>query len=228
LGSRKIRRRIIKDFKKSQLAAAKQSHTHHQQSTKQAESEKLREQVRQLQREIIKHKENKVRLEQQVAELTAAKDKLKRKLTEVKQTEKPAESKDKAEPASEGRSQPEIREEKQAKQSIAEEPTTDDKEQTVISESEQVGQDIGEQISELPAKDEQVKRKPPRRSKAYEDSHRVEDDVNQKLCRKCNEWKPESEFHKNASSKDGLAGSCKACKAKAAKEYRRRRKAAQD
>lgn len=43
-----------------------------------------------------------------------------------------------------------------------------------------------------------------------------------KQCRKCKERKARSEFHKNASSSDGLARWCKACKTKSAKEYRRR------
>jgi hypothetical protein len=215
LGSRKRRRHIIKDFKKAQLAAAQQGQTKQQKSTKQTEPGKLREQIRQLQREIIKHKESKVRLEQQVAEITAVKDELQRELAEVKQTEKPAELKDEIEPTSEEQPQLEIPKDKQP-------------EQPVISDSEHAEQDTVEQKAEVPAEDESIKRRPPRRSKKYEDLHRIVDGVKQKLCRKCNEWKPESEFHKNASSKDGLAGSCKACKAEAAKEYRRRRKTDQD
>jgi hypothetical protein len=62
----------------------------------------------------------------------------------------------------------------------------------------------------------------------YEDSHRVIGKVKQKLCGKCKKWKAESDFHKNRSCKDGLARWCKECKAKAAREYRRRRTAAKD
>jgi len=227
LGSRKRRRHIIKDFKKAQLAAAHQGHAN-QQSTNQTEPDKLREQIRELQREIIKHKESKVRLEQQVAEITAAKNEIQRELDVLKQTEQPAMPKDEAESISEEQSQPEIQEDEQAIQPVSQEPATDEKEQPVISESEQPQQDTEEQVVEVSAEDEQVKRKLPRRSKTHENIHRIVEDVKQKLCRKCNEWKPESEFHKNASSKDGLAGSCKTCKAEAAKEYRRRRKTAQD
>jgi len=50
--------------------------------------------------------------------------------------------------------------------------------------------------------------------------------ANQKQCRKCKKYKPLTEFHKNASSHDGLARWCKACKTKAAKESRRKRAAA--
>ena len=43
-----------------------------------------------------------------------------------------------------------------------------------------------------------------------------------KQCRKCKLQKPRSEFHKNASSSDGLARWCKVCKTKSAKESRKR------
>ncbi len=85
---------------------------------------------------------------------------------------------------------------------------------------------LEEQTTGVPAVEKAVERKPARRGKTYEELHRVVDDVKQKLCRKCEEWKPESEFHKNSSCKDGLAVSCKICKAEAAREYRKRRKAA--
>lgn len=228
LGSRKRRRNVIKDFKKAQMAAAQQGLTNQHKPANQAASEKLHEQIRQLQREIIKRKKSEVRLEEKVADLTAANEKLQLELAALKQTEKPAELKDEVEPASEERPQPEISDDKQSEQPVAQEPAADEKEQPVISESEQVGQDVGEESAEVSAKDKHVEKKSPKRSTTYEDFHRIVDDVKQKLCRKCNEWKPESEFHKNASSKDGLAGSCKACKAEAAKEYRKRRKTAQD
>ena len=47
--------------------------------------------------------------------------------------------------------------------------------------------------------------------------------TDQKQCRKCKKRKPLTEFHRNASSHDGLARWCKACKTKAAKESRQRR-----
>ena len=46
--------------------------------------------------------------------------------------------------------------------------------------------------------------------------------ADQKLCRKCEETKPHSDFYKNKSSKDGLASWCKDCK----KEYSKKRAAA--
>ncbi|UCF14432.1 MAG: hypothetical protein JSW59_13545 [Phycisphaerales bacterium] len=50
--------------------------------------------------------------------------------------------------------------------------------------------------------------------------------VDQKQCRKCKKHKPLTEFHKNASSHDGLARWCKSCKTRAAKESRQKRAAA--
>ena len=228
LGSRKRRRHLIRDFKKAQLAAAQQGHMNQQKSTKQTESHKLHEQIRQLQREIIKRKKSEVRLGEQVTELTTAKDELQRELAELKQTEHPAELKDEVEPTSEEQLQHEVPEDKEDEQQVDQEQAVEEKQQPVISDSGQVGQDIGEESAEVSAKDEHVEKKPPKRGKTYEDLHRIVDDVKQKLCRKCNEWKPESRFHKNASSKDGLAGSCKVCKAEAAKEYRERRKTTLD
>ncbi|MHC4582092.1 MAG: hypothetical protein ACYS14_11600 [Planctomycetota bacterium] len=55
-----------------------------------------------------------------------------------------------------------------------------------------------------------------------EDKHRVVVETEQKQCRRCKQKKARDQFHKNASSSDGLARWCKACKAEAAKEYRRR------
>ena len=72
-----------------------------------------------------------------------------------------------------------------------------------------------------------VSRKTKRRNKMYKQQHRTVEGVRQKLCKKCNKWKPESEFHKSSSSRDNLAESCKICKNNAAREHRRRRKAAQ-
>ncbi len=58
--------------------------------------------------------------------------------------------------------------------------------------------------------------------------HRIVKGVRQKFCKKCNEWKPENEFHKNASNKDNLAADCKVCKNNAAKERRKHLKAIQN
>jgi hypothetical protein len=228
LGSRKKRRHLIENFKRAQQAAIQKGHSNQQTSAQKTESEKLCEQIKQLQYEIIKRREAEVRLKQQVAELTTAKDELQHELAELKQAEQPAELYEEVKPSSEEQLRTEIPENRQAEQQVDQEPVTEEKEQPVISESEQVGQDIGEEIIEVSAKDKHVEKKPPKRGMTYQDLHRVVDDVKQKLCRKCNEWKPESGFHKNALSKDGLAGLCKACKAEAAKKYRKRHKPAQE
>jgi len=79
--------------------------------------------------------------------------------------------------------------------------------------NEQLQKQVGE-LSSVGAK---------RRVYTYEDEHRVVEQVRQKLCRKCGQWKDESEFHKNASRKDGLARWCKICKIGAARKSRARR-----
>ena len=228
LGTRKQRRRLVRNYKKTQTAAVKHDHTSQQKPTKRTEKEKLQEQIRQLQREIIKHKKSEVRLEEKVVYLTSVNEKLQHELAGLKQAEQPAEIKDEVGPASEEQLKPEIPEESKTEQSAAQEPATEEKEQPVIAESGQIQQEIEVHKAEEPAKDERFEMQTRKRGKTYEQLHRIVDDIKQKLCRKCNEWKPESEFHKNASSRDGLAGSCKKCKAEAAKEYRRRRKNSQD
>jgi len=40
------------------------------------------------------------------------------------------------------------------------------------------------------------------------------DNISQKRCTKCREWKPISEFHHNKKTTDGLSHQCKACRAK--------------
>jgi len=56
-----------------------------------------------------------------------------------------------------------------------------------------------------------------------DNSHHVNNGkARQKLCRKCKKQKAESDFHKDRSCKDGLARWCKECRAKAAREYRKK------
>ncbi len=55
---------------------------------------------------------------------------------------------------------------------------------------------------------------------------RVAAETEPKQCRKCKQQKARNEFHKNASSSDGLARWCKVCKTKSAKESRQRRASA--
>jgi len=167
----------------------------------------------------MKRKQTEVRLEERLAHLTAANEKLQRELAENKQVEKHPEQQ-----------KPEVPEskqvEQQSEQQVVPEPASGEKQQPEIPESEQAGQDIEEQTAGVPAAEKPGEGKPAGKGKTYEGLHRIVDGVKQKLCRKCKEWKPESEFHKNASCKDGLAVSCKTCKSEAAREYRKRRKAA--
>lgn len=201
LGAHKRSRHVIKDLKKGRLAAVQKRHSKQQKSTKQTElTEKLHEQIKQLQLEIIKRKQVEVRFEQRVANLTAANEQLQRELAERKQAE----------------------------QQAAKVQVIDEQQKSEVSESKQAEQVPERQVVAEQTAEKAVEGKAAGKGDKYGDLHRVVDGAKQKLCRKCKEWKPESEFHKNASSKDGLAGSCKTCKAKAAKEYRKRRKTAKD
>jgi len=80
--------------------------------------------------------------------------------------------------------------------------------------------EAGEQPRNQASKPEQAGRK--ERDPGHEHQPRVVVGTEQKQCRKCKQRKARSEFHKNASSSDGLARWCKVCKAKAAQESRRR------
>ena len=57
----------------------------------------------------------------------------------------------------------------------------------------------------------------------YAERHRVVKGVKEKRCRKCREWKPESEYYKKLKHKDGLAIWCKECADKASNKSRRKR-----
>jgi hypothetical protein len=198
LGDHNKSRHTAKDLKKGQLAFVHKRQKQHSTETKKP-SEKLHEEIKQLQYEIIKRKQAEVRLEQRVTELKAENEKLQRELAESKPAEK---------------------------QYIA--TLTADKliqpEKSQLEEFEKISE---EQVTVETAVEEPEKRKSGRRNRTYEQRHRTVDGVKQKLCRTCKEWKPEGEYHKNSSSKDGLAGSCKGCKNNSAREYRRRRKATQ-
>jgi hypothetical protein len=222
LGDRKRSHHGIKDLKKNRLTFVPEKHENHNKSKKTTEpSENLHEQIKQLQYEIIKRKQTEKHLDQRMANLTADNEQLRREIAESRQVEQRP-SREAAEmPAADEKFQPELAEKKQAEQDpkreVVEASTADEKFQIEVIEKKQAEQDVKEQVAEV-----QAEKKPLRSGSKYEDVHRVVDGVEQKLCRKCNEWKPESEFHKNASSKDGLAGSCKVCKAKATRLYRER------
>lgn len=64
---------------------------------------------------------------------------------------------------------------------------------------------------------------PPGKEQSLPGESEQTEQADQKQCRKCKKYKPLTEFHKNASSHDGLARWCKSCKTRAAKESRRKR-----
>ena len=225
LGGRKRSHHGIKDLKKNRLTFVPEKHEIHNKSKETTEpSENLHEQIKQLQYEIIKRKQSEKHLNQRVANLTVDNEQLRREIAESRQVEQRPSREVAETPAADEKLQPEVAEKEQAKQDTrqeaAEMSAADEKLQPEVAEKKQAEQDIKEKVVEEPAE-----KKPVGNGSKYDDLHRVVDSVKQKLCRKCNEWKPESEFHKNASCKDGLAGSCKVCKAKAARLYRERWKA---
>ncbi len=57
----------------------------------------------------------------------------------------------------------------------------------------------------------------------YEECHRVVDGVKQKRCRRCKNWKTESDFYKRRSNNDELAVWCKECSKKANRSYHKKR-----
>ncbi len=67
----------------------------------------------------------------------------------------------------------------------------------------------------------QISEKWPQRKDKFEDDDQVVAKAGQKQCRKCEEPKDHSDFHKDKSCKDGLASWCKECK----KQYRQKRTA---
>jgi hypothetical protein len=220
LGSPKRRRFLIGDLKKSGRAS-NHKHQQHQHLTTKKPLEKLHEEIKQLQCEIIKQKQVEAHLEQQISELKAENEKLQQELTESRQAEQQiAEN-----PVAEEQLQPEASQVKQDEQNgqVKQEDEVEQSEQV-----EQVEQTSEQKVMPEPAVEAPVTRKSARKIKDYEKSHRIAGGVKQKLCRKCKEWRAESEFHKNSASKDGLAGACKACKTNAAREYRKRRKASKE
>jgi len=60
----------------------------------------------------------------------------------------------------------------------------------------------------------------------FEDEQRtrIADDVRQKRCTVCEEWKDESQYYKHGKHIDGLAYRCKLCADKATNKCRQRRK----
>lgn len=115
-----------------------------------------------------------------------------------------------------------------------------------VAESRETCARFEQRIAELTAAGEQLRQRRPQQEKAKTDVDKVDKEevavaaateqkqespaeaADLKECRKCKKKKPLTEFHKNASSHDGLARWCKACKTKSAKESRRRRAVARN
>lgn len=115
-----------------------------------------------------------------------------------------------------------------------------------VAESRETCARFEQRIAELTANHEQLSQIQPRQEQTKSEVSKVDVDkkevaaaTEQKLesppeaadlkeCRKCKKKKPLAEFHKNASSHDGLARWCKSCKTKSAKESRRRRAVARN
>jgi len=45
----------------------------------------------------------------------------------------------------------------------------------------------------------------------FEERHRTVSGLREKLCAKCQQWKKDSEYYRQRTSKDGLSGWCKKC-----------------
>ena len=100
-----------------------------------------------------------------------------------------------------------------------------------LTEGEQISVNLRLKIAQLNEVNEKLRQQGPAPKQAdakdagpesQKKQHQAIDDADTKVCRRCKKRKERSEFHKNASSSDGLARWCKKCKTKAAKEYRKR------
>ena len=79
------------------------------------------------------------------------------------------------------------------------------------------------EIIDRPAADKTAEAELKEPARKAESRPKEAEKTDQKQCRRCKKRKPLTEFHKNASSHDGLARWCKTCKTKAAKESRQKR-----
>ncbi|UCC97498.1 MAG: hypothetical protein JSW66_16850 [Phycisphaerales bacterium] len=191
----------------------------------------------QLRREVGKGKSAVQRLENKIAELAAANQQIRQEAAGSERTEGRAEPKPADARVPNERPKREAAESKQADDAMAQQvgdlTTANERLRREAEEHRQAQDRFERKLAELTAANKQLQHEvaelkktgPKRRVYTYEDEHRVVDDAKQKLCRKCGEWKAESEFHKNASRSDGLARWCKICKTGAARRSRERRRA---
>ncbi len=160
-----------------------------------------------LRREVQEGRNVVERLEHKIAELTAANEQLRREADEGIQITAPVEQKVGELTAANEQLQHEAAQHKEAQ----------DRFEQKLAELVTANERLQAEVAQLRKGDRKM------RAHRHEHGHRVVDDMRQKLCRKCGQWKAETEFHKNASRKDGLARWCKACRANAARKSRERR-----
>jgi hypothetical protein len=159
-----------------------------------------------LRHDVEDHASTVERLEHQIAELTAANERLRREAEEGIHDKAPFEQKvGELTTANE-----------QLQRDAARHKEAQDRFEQKLAELASANERLHAQVAQLSKTGQKT------RAHRYENDHRVVDDVKQKLCRKCGQWKAETEFHKNASRKDGLARWCKVCKTNAAKKSRER------
>ena len=187
-----------------------------------AENEKLQRELAKLEQAESQNKQH-LQAKETLEKLHEEIKQLQNEITEHKQTKARSEQQVSELTAENEKLQRELARLEQAEQQIAEMTAACTMPQPEEPRVEQISeqQDVAEPAVEVP-----VKRKTARKNKTYKQQHRTVNGVRQKLCRKCKKWKPKSEFHKNSSSKDGRAGSCKICKNNTARESRSRRQAA--
>jgi len=146
-------------------------------------------------------------LEQRVAELTAANEKLRQQLDESRQATGPLE------------------------QELAGQTSENERLHQEVEQIKQAEERLEQKVAELTAANEKLKQEvstgtgSTRKDDDYEKRHRVVEGVNEKLCNKCGQWKAEDQYHKHGSSRDGLANHCKQCRADAARKRRQKRSA---
>ncbi|TKJ34298.1 MAG: hypothetical protein CEE38_18520 [Planctomycetes bacterium B3_Pla] len=233
-------KRVKKPRKGSPAHARKAQKNRRKWSTAAEQPEGSDDPVGQLQCEIIERDQTKARLEREVAELKVAGEEVRQESSQSKQVEERLKVQGAETTAGKEQLQHELVESKQTeknlKRKVGELAVANEQLRQEITEIRQAGERFKLKVGELTVANEQLLQKADERRKAgpsgrdtrYEDYYRVADGVEQKLCRKCDEWKVRSEFHKNASCKDGLATWCKLCKTKAARKSRQRRTAAKD
>ncbi len=240
--------RLMSDIQEMQCERTKSTNNDSDIDEMKAEHKQLQEEIKKLQSEIVAHKQAREIFEQQIYKLTADNEKLKDVFEKYEQAQsqnnKNFETIEKLQEKID-QLQNEIVIHKQAKeifeQQVSELTADNEKLHYELTESakneskieemtiklKQIQKEyfLAEQISEPQIVTEPTIEKPVSGKTVINiKQHRIVNGVRQKLCKKCNEWKPENEFHKNASSKDNLAADCKVCKNNAAKERRNKLK----